>query len=212
MFGLKHKLPIWVMGAFAAMAFLSTSYFYEYLVVHIQRATGDPGAGLFCPMHIFVILIYVTPVLLGWLYLMFWKDQLKRRFHYFWTLYGLFIIFWMLFVHLPFSMARSGKGIERILTESDTFFWGLGFGILYAFYSLRSAKPLWYFMVPMAMIGIIFGTIAPLSELSRAPETWVYNVSDLMVVGSMAVVTLFFLASGIRNFIKRRKKRSVAKR
>lgn len=206
MFNLKHKLPIWIMGAFAVMAFLSTSYFWEFLEIHIHQQSGE----LFCPGHLFVIAIYVTPVLLGWLYLMFWKDQLKPRLHYFWTTYGLFIISWLLLVHLPFSMAKTGKGLEMFLTEVDTFYWGLGFGILYAFYSLKSAKPLWYFMLPIGILGIL-GCLGSLGSLSD-PKNLTWVISDLIVVGSMAVVTLFFLASGIRNFIKRRKKRSVAKR
>lgn len=206
MFNLKHKLPIWIMGAFAIMAFLSLSYFYEYLEVHIQRSTGDPEAGLFHPMHLFVIAIYVTPVLLGWLYLMFWKDQLKTRFHYFWTPYGLLMIAWLLLVHLPFSMAHDGKGLERILTESDTFYWGLGFGILYAFYSLRSAKPLWYFMTPMAIIGIFQATLVSPFELFRMPENFVWTISDLMVIGSMSLVTLYFTLPSIYRFLMTRGK------
>jgi len=202
MFNLKHKLPIWIMGAFAVMAFLSTSYFYEYLEVHIRRSAGE-GAGLFCPMHLFVIIFYVGSVLLGWLYLMFWKDQLKPRLHWFWTTYGLSMIAWMLFVHLPFSVARSGLGwgLSRIWNNVDTFYWGLGFGILYAFYSLRSAKPLWYFMFPMSLIGIIASTNA-ISELSRMPENLVWGISDLMVIGSMTVVTLYFVLQRIGRFFK----------
>lgn len=188
------------MGAFATMAFLSTSYFYEYLEEHIRMSAGE-GAGLFCPMHLFVIAFYVTPVLLGWLYLMFWKDRLKPRLHYFWTPYGLFMIAWLLLIHLPFSMAHNGKGLERILTEVDTFWWGLAYGILYAFYSLKSAKPLWYFMLPTALIGVI-ATLAVTFELFQEPENLVWGISDLTVMGSMTLVTLYFVLPRVYKFFK----------
>ncbi len=152
-------------------------------------------------MHLFVIIFYVGSVLLGWLYLMFWKDQLRPRLHYFWTSYGVFMIAWLLLVHLPFSMTHDGKGIERILTESDTFFWGLGFGILYAFYSLRSAKPLWYFMFPMTIIGVL-ATLSGVFALFEMPENLVWGISDLMVVGSMSFVTLYFVLPRVCRFFK----------
>ncbi len=157
------------------------------------------------------------PLLCGWIYLAT-KGSLKRRFHKFWTPYGLAVI---VFVFLTVVFADVvEKGPLAFFNVSETFWYALAYGLLFAFFSLRSAKPLWYSMFFIA----IFWNLQTLSLLSQAvgvditlrgPPTldsyfrsgkfwndWGWFISDMIVDIPMALVSLYFILLAVQKIYR----------
>lgn len=142
---LTHKIPIWVIGALVIVGttvvewFLTDPLHGNALVNQVIR--GNLMAG------VLGILFLGVPIVLGWLHLMLSKDQLKPRLHWFWTPFGLLMFAWALSTFYGATVIEDSIPItaEVLLTTSPEVWRSAATGLLFAFYSLESASPLWYF-------------------------------------------------------------------
>jgi len=120
----RGRIPLIVMTLFVFMGFLGL-----FFLTHTERPIIFYFAnGL---MHI--------PLVFGWIIITF-KNKLERRLHPFWTPYSLFIIFFVATTVLFTSLQH--QGVLGFLMLSETFWYALAYGILFAFYKLESANPL----------------------------------------------------------------------
>jgi len=156
------------------------------------------------------ILLLDVPIAIGWLRLMFGKDKLKPRLHWFWTPFGLLMAVWGWLTHFGATALEEGQPITmlNLLSSSPEVWRSAALGLLFAFYGLGSAKPLWYFYWTWAWAGIIM----PLGELPKllggagvpwsgyfAPEQarmfwhyWGFALLDAYVL-PLAVVTWYYI-------------------
>jgi hypothetical protein len=158
------------------------------------------------------------PMLLGWIILTF-KNKLERRLHPFWTPYSLFMIVFVATTVLFTSLQH--QGVLGFLTLSETFWYALAYGILFAFYKLESANPLWYFMFFLAVFwslqtvmltaqafGLQWTMVGPPTFQSyfiysnNFWDTWGWFISDMILDVPMAIVPLYYIIKGIKIKLK----------
>ncbi len=163
-FDLKHKLPIWIIGAFVLVGimvewFLSDPVHGKALFTQVMRGNLMVG--------IMGILLLGVPVLVGWLYVMFGKDQLKPRLHWFWTPFGLLMFAWAWSTFYGATVLEGAGAItvNAFLTTSPEVWRCAAVGLLFAFYELESAVPLWYFYWMWFIAGITQGPGMLLTDL-----------------------------------------------
>lgn len=162
------------------------------------------------------------PLMLGWIILTF-KNKLERRLHPFWTPYSLFMIFFI--VTTVFFTALQPHGVSGFLKLSETFWYALAYGSLFAFYKLESANPLWYFMFFVAVFwnlqtvmltaqarGIQWTMEGPPTfqnyfiHSSYIWDTWGWFISDMILDVPMAIVPLYYIIKGVNTKLKQQKK------
>lgn len=182
MFNLKHKLPIWIMGCFATIGFIAVNFLW----------TGEtrPGTAAILLSDLFIH----GPLVIGWFYLMFYKDELRPRLHWFWTCFGLLIIAWVWLT--VYNTAVLEFGWAAILHQSEVPWYAISFGLLFAFYNLESAKPLWYclyiwFWAGLFMYGPellralgLINFVSPYLSPEQAANFWNYwgwFISDALI-------------------------------
>jgi hypothetical protein len=201
---LRGRIPLILMTLSVVMGFLGLFFFNNTerpMIFYIAN-------GL---MHI--------PLVFGWVIITF-RNKLERRLHPFWTPYSLFTIFFVTTV-VVFTALRS-HGVYGFLTLSETFWYALAYGSLFAFYKLESAKPLWYFMVFLALFwnlqtvmltaqafGIPWTMEGPptfqdyFSGSSYVWDTWGWFISDMILDVPMAIVPLYYIIRDIKIKLKR---------
>jgi len=141
---LVHKLPIWVIGVLVIVGTLDEWFLWDPVhgkalfnqVIHGNLMVGIVG-----------ILLLGVPVIIGWLYVMFGKDQFKPRLHWFWTPFGLLMFVWAWSTFYGAKILEEGGAItvSTLLTTSPEVWRSAAIGLLFAFYGLESVAPLWYF-------------------------------------------------------------------
>ncbi len=200
---LWDSLPLITMSVFVFMGFLGL-----FFLTNTERPMLFYMAnGL---MHI--------PLVLGWLYLNF-RNKLERRLHPFWTPYSIFLI---LFVATTvFFTSIQHQGVSGFLMLSETFWYALAYGSLFAFYKLESAKPLWYFMLFLAVFWNL-QTIMLTAQAFGIPwtmegpptlqsyfiystdfwDTWGWFISDMLLDVPMALVPLYYIVKDIKTKMK----------
>lgn len=142
MFNLKHKLPIWMLGALVFLGIMVEWFFWDPMhgkALFNQVIQGNLMVG------VMGILFLGVPVIIGWLYLMFGKDQFRPRLHWFWTPFGLLMVAWAWLTVWNTVIFEYGLSINTLLGATPELYRSIAFGLLIAFYSLASANPLWYF-------------------------------------------------------------------
>jgi hypothetical protein len=204
---LRGRIPLIMMTLSVFMGFLGLFFFN-----HTERPiTFYIGNGL---MHI--------PLVFGWIYLNF-KNKLECRLHPFWTPYSLFMIFFI--ATTVFLTALQSHGALGFLTLSETFWYALAYGSLFAFYKLESANPLWYFMFFIAVfwnlqtimltaqaLGIQWTMEGPPTfqnyfiHSNKFWDTWGWFISDMLLDLPMAIVPLYYILKGINTKLKQLKK------
>jgi hypothetical protein len=202
----RGRIPLIVMTLFVLMGFLGL-----FFLTHTERPIIFYFAnGL---MHI--------PLVFGWIYLNF-KNKLERRLHPFWTPYALFTIFWV--ATTVFFTSLQHQGVFGFLTLSETFWYALAYGILFAFYKLESANPLWYFMFFLAVFWnlqtiMLTAQAFGLQWTMEGPptlqsyfmysndfwDTWGWFISDMILDVPMAVISIYYILKGINSKVKQLK-------
>jgi hypothetical protein len=200
---LSGRIPLILMTLSVFMGFLGLFFFNNTerpMIFYIAN-------GL---MHI--------PLVFGWIYLNF-RNKLERRLHPFWTPYSLFIIFFI--ATSVFFTALQPHGVSGFLTLSETFWYALAYGSLFAFYKLESANPLWYFMFFIAVFWNLQAIMLTAQALGiqwtmEGPptfqnyfmysndfwDTWGWFISDMILDVPMAIVPLYYILKGIKIKLK----------
>ncbi|MEW6405266.1 MAG: hypothetical protein AB1649_26025 [Chloroflexota bacterium] len=166
----KHKLPIWLMGVLVIIGTLDEWFLWGYDDA-IRANMPELYKALFPRLwygkfvNILGILMLGVPILIGWLLLMFGKDRLKPRLHWFWTPFGILMAAWGWVTHYGATTLEGRQPITmlNILSASPEVWRSAALGLLLAFYSLGSARPLWYYYWTWAWAGIVM----PLGELPK---------------------------------------------
>jgi len=106
------------------------------------------------------ILLLDVPIVIGWLLLMLGKDELGPRLHWFWTPFGLFMATWGWLTHYGATALEEGRPITvlNLLSGSCEIWRSSAIGLLFAFYALGSAKPLWYWYWTWFVGGVVQGS------------------------------------------------------
>ncbi|MBI5159520.1 hypothetical protein HY992_05355 [Candidatus Micrarchaeota archaeon] len=201
------KLFFWLMALFIVMGIAELFFLWP-----TERS----------PVFYFGNTVMHVPLLVGWLYLAF-KRAPECRMHWFWTPYGLLIIFWVLATVYFADITEKGWG--AVFQVSETFWYALAYGLLFAFYKLKSAKLLWYSMLFIAifwnlqLIDLAL-QVAGVSPMLKGPPTlasyfqsgkfwndYGWFISDMIVDIPMAIVSLYFITAKIRDSLTRRKQR-----
>ncbi|MEW6405265.1 MAG: hypothetical protein AB1649_26020 [Chloroflexota bacterium] len=207
---LKHKFPVWIMGAFYIMGSMVALLLWDTEHGKALLTGTSPGGLPWNPIVVVLGTVFDLSIITGWLYLMFGKDQLKPRLHWFWTSFGLLYIAWAwLTVYNTDILERGWK--TALLTLVIEPYSITAFGLLLAFYNLDSAKPLWYFCWPYFWVGIVmpFSTTLPsalppyLSAQYRG-EFWrswgLFLVdADALIFG---LIAMFFIIKWRRNILE----------
>jgi hypothetical protein len=161
------------------------------------------------------------PLVFGWIYLNF-RNKLEFRLHRFWTPYSLFVIFFV--ATTVYFTALISQGVSGFLSLSETFWYALAYGALFAFYKLESANPLWYFMVFIAVFWNL-QTIMLIAQAIGIPwtmdgpptlqsyfiysnnfwDTWGWFISDMLLDVPIAIVPLYYILKGINSKLKQKK-------
>jgi hypothetical protein len=204
---LRDRIPLILMTVSVFMGFLGLFFFTNTeRPVIFYLANGL--------MHV--------PLVFGWIILTF-RDKLERRLHPFWTPYALFVI---AFVSTTvFFTAIQNHGASGFLTLSETFWYALAYGALFAFYKLESAYPLWYFMFFIAVfwnlqtimltaqaMGVQWTMEGPptfqsyFMYSSNFWDTWGWFISDMLLDVPMAIVPLYYIIKGVNSKLKKLKK------
>jgi hypothetical protein len=158
------------------------------------------------------------PLVFGWIILTF-KNKLERRIHPFWTPYSLFMIVFVTATVLFTSLQH--QGFLGFLTLSETFWYALAYGSLFAFYKLESANPLWYFMFFLAVFWnlqtvMLTAQAFGLQWTMEGPptlqsyfiysndfwDTWGWFISDMLLDVPMAIVPFYYIIKGIKIKLK----------
>jgi len=203
---LSDRIPLILMTLSVFMGFLGLFFFNNTerpMIFYIAN-------GL---MHI--------PLVFGWIYLNF-RNKLERRLHPFWTPYSLVMIFFI--ATTVFFTALQSHGALGFLTLSETFWYALAYGSLFAFYKLESANPLWYFMFFIAVfwnlqtimltaqaLGIQWTMEGPPTlqnyfiHSNYIWDTWGWFISDMILDVPMAIVPLYYILKGIKIKLKQLK-------
>jgi hypothetical protein len=199
----RGRIPLILMTVFVFMGFLGL-----FFLTHTERPLIFYLAnGL---MHI--------PLVFGWIIITF-KNKLQRRIHPFWTPYSLFMIVFVATTVLFTSLQH--QGVLGLLTLSETFWYALAYGILFAFYKLESANPLWYFMFFLAVfwtlqtvmltaqaLGIQWTMEGPPTFQSYFMysnnfwDTWGWFISDMILDVPMAIVPIYYIIKGVKTKLK----------
>jgi len=200
---LRGRIPLILMTLSVFMGFLGLFFFTN---------TERPLIFYFANglMHI--------PLLCGWVILTS-KNKLDRRIHPFWTPYSLFMIVFVATTVLFTSLQH--QGVLGLLTLSETFWYALAYGSLFAFYKLESAEPLWYFMFFLAVfwtlqtvmltaqaLGIPWTMEGPPTLQSYFMysddfwDTWGWFISDMLLDVPMAIVPLYYILKGVKTKLK----------
>ncbi|MEW6717133.1 MAG: hypothetical protein AB1345_06500 [Chloroflexota bacterium] len=166
----KHKLPIWFMGILVIIGTVDEWFLWGYADA-IQANMPELYKALFpATLHgeisgILGILMLGVPIIVGWLMLMFGKDELKFRLHWFWTPLGLLMAAWGWLTYYGATALEDGRLITalNLLSASPEVWRSAALGLLFAFYGLGSARPLWYYYWTWAWAGIVM----PLGELPK---------------------------------------------
>jgi len=202
----RARIPLILMTLFVFMGFLGL-----FFLTHTERSMIFYLAnGL---MHI--------PLVFGWIIIIF-KNKLERRLHPFWTPYAIFMIFFVATTVLFTSLQH--QGVLGLLTLSETFWYALAYGILFAFYKLESANPLWYFMFFLAVfwnlqsimltsqaLGIPWTMEGPPTFQSYFNysndfwHTWGWFISDMILDVPMAIISIYYIIKGIKIKLKQLK-------
>ena len=203
---LSDRIPLILMTLSVFMGFLGLFFFNNTerpMIFYIAN-------GL---MHI--------PLVFGWIYLNF-RNKLERRLHPFWTPYSLVMIFFI--ATTIFFTALQSHGALGFLTLSETFWYALAYGSLFAFYKLESANPLWYFMFFIAVfwnlqtimltaqaLGIQWTMEGPPTfqnyfiHSNYIWDTWGWFISDMILDVPMAIIPLYYILKGIKIKLKQLK-------
>jgi len=203
---LRGRIPLILMTLSVFMGFLGLFFFNNTerpMIFYIAN-------GL---MHI--------PLVFGWIYLNF-RNKLERRLHHFWTPYSLFMIFFI--ATTVFFTALQSHGALGFLALSETFWYALAYGSLFAFYKLESANPLWYFMFFIAVfwnlqtimltaqaLGIQWTMEGPPTfqnyfiHSNYIWDTWGWFISDMILDVPMAIIPLYYILKGIKIKLKQLK-------
>ncbi len=197
MFNLKHKLLIWIMGAFVLIGTVVVELFFWDPANKKAILTSEN------PIYIIATISFLTiPISAGWLYLMFGKDRLKPRFHGFWTPFGLLLIAWAWLVVFKTDIPDKGLSAGTLLQATPELYRITAFGLLFAFYSLESARPAWYFwwiyiLFPLQLVGISGAPPPWIDPVLYATQgfwhSWGYFFVDAygMAVGAVAMYYIF---------------------
>ena len=191
---------------------MTLSVFVGFLGLFFFNNTERP------PIFYFANGLMHIPLLFGWVILTF-KNKLERRLHPFWTPYSLFMIFFIATV-VCFTALRS-EGAYGFLTLSETFWYALAYGSLFAFYKLESANLLWYSMFFLAVFWnlqtvMLTAQAFGLQWTMEGPptfqdyfmyssyiwDTWGWFISDMILDVPMAIVPLYYIIRGIKTKLK----------
>jgi hypothetical protein len=112
-------------------------------------------------------------------------------------------------------------GVSGFLTLSETFWYALAYGSLFAFYKLESAQPLWYFMFFLSVFWTLQTVMLTaqafgLQWMMEGPptfqsyfmysndfwDTWGWFISDMILDVPMAIVPLYYIIKGIKIKLK----------
>ncbi len=215
MSNLKHKLPIWIMGALVFVGTIDEWFFWDpehgkaLVTKVISGGTGNLAVG------IAGIALLGVPILIGWSILMFGRDQLQHRLHWFWTPFGLLIVTWAWLTFYNTSIMEFGVSLNTFITASPELYRATAFGFLIAFYRLDSAAPLWYFYWIWAWAGIVMygaeipklfgGAGVPWSEYFKGGEfwhNWGYSLLDAYIV-PLAFVAMYYIIKWRKAVLKK---------
>ena len=167
MLNLKHKLLFWIIIVLVFIGTIDEWFFWGY-EQSLRSGRPEPYQALVPrailhgdPIGIFgVILLGIFPII-GWIYLAFGKDRLKPRLHWFWTPFGLLQVAWAWLTFYGATVLEDpeyrGITLLTLLSTSPEVWRATTFGLLYAFYSLGSAVPLWYFYWGWFVAGVTQG-------------------------------------------------------
>ncbi|MBM3144612.1 MAG: hypothetical protein FJ010_06505 [Chloroflexi bacterium] len=165
----KHKLPIWFLGILVMIGNL-VAWFFWGLDNLLRNMPERYEAEFYAVIHgdiakLFGILLLDIPIAIAWLKLMFGKDELKPRLHWFWTPFGLLMAVWGWLTYYGATAIEEGERITvlSLLSSSPEIWRSTAVGLLFAFYCLGSAKLLWPYYWTWAWAGIIM----PLAELPK---------------------------------------------
>jgi len=166
------RIPLIVMTLFVFMGFLGL-----FFLTYTERSVIFYFAnGL---MHI--------PLVLGWVIITF-KSKLERRLHPLWTPFSLFLIFFVATTVLFTSLQH--QGVLGFLTLSETFWYALAYGLLFAFYKLESANPYGISCSFLLFSGICKQSCLPLRPLDFSGQ-W-------RVLLLCKAISCILMTSGIR--------------
>jgi hypothetical protein len=166
----KHKFPIWFMGILIIIGTLDAWFLWGYEdairgnMPELYKAEF-PAALRGNTAMLFGILLLDIPIVIGWLMLMFGKDKLKPRLHWFWTPFGLLMAAWGWLTHYGATALEEGQPITvlGLLSGSPEIWRSTAVGLIFAFYGPDSARSLWYYYWAWAWAGIVM----PLAELPK---------------------------------------------
>jgi hypothetical protein len=200
---LRDRIPLMLMTLSAFMGFLGLFFLTQTelpLIFYIANGI----------MHI--------PLVLGWIIITF-KNKLERRLHPFWTPYSLFMIIFV--ATTVYFTSLQPHGVSGFLTLSETFWYALAYGSLFAFYKLESANPLWYFMFFLAVFWNLQTVVLTAQALGiqwtmEGPptlqsyfiysddfwDTWGWFISDMILDVPMAIIPIFYIIKGIKTKLK----------
>ena len=200
---LRSRIPLILMTLSVFMGFLGLFFF-----TNTERS----------PIFYFANSLMHIPILFGWVILTF-KNKLERRIHPFWTPYSLFMICFVATTAVVTSL--HADGVSGFLALSETFWYALAYGSLFAFYKLESVEPLWYFMAFLAVFWTLQTVMLTAQALGiqwtmKGPptfqsyfiysndfwDTWGWFISDMILDVPMTIVPLYFIIKGIKNRLK----------
>lgn len=169
-------------------------------------------------------LIFHVPLIAGFVWLA-WKGEPKFRLHPFWTPLGMIMIIWPIitFVFADLLDPMKTTSFISILHISETMWYGIAFGLLLGFYSIKSIKTFWYFLLPIAVawnlqhIGLLLQalgisafapgankgapTLASYFRAGKFWNDWGWFLSDMIVDVTMAITAAVMIIWGVVNKI-----------
>ena len=206
---MKNKILIYISALFALWGVYSLFFLWN-------------GAQPEMPFYVANI-IFHAPLLAGFVWLI-WKGKPRRRLHAFWTPLGLVMIIWPILTVVFAEMFDEDYGAERLLVISETLWYGLAFGLLIGFHSIKSLGKFWYFLVPITIgwnlwlfslfqqaLGIPThqppGSGAPTLESyfrsGKFWNDWGWFLSDMVVDVTTAVTAALMIIIGLVKKLKR---------
>ncbi len=167
--------------------------------------------------------IFHLPLIAGFLWLAI-KGKPEFRLHPFWTPLGLLMILWPLLTVILADLFDPDRTLEiiRFFQVSETLWYGLAFGLLLGFYSIRSIRTFWYFLLPLlfgwlpwlfSLLLQSFGlsatlkggapTLASYFHSGKFWNDWGWFLSDMIVDVTIAATSTGMIISNLLQKIKK---------